>query len=794
MRRTMTALLPAVALVGTTPAHHDPHLPTLAEALALASADGLTSDPTAVSWGSGRIDVFARGPDNALWHRWYSGSWSGWESLGGSLAGGPDVASWGSGRLDVFARGTDNTLQHKWYGGQWSGWESLGGGLTSDPSAVSWGPGRLDVFARGTDNGLWHIWYASGWSGWESLGGALASGPDASSWGAGRLDVFARGKDNTLQHKWYSGQWSGWQSLGGGLTSDPSAVSWSSGRIDVFARGTDNALWHIWYANSWSGWESLGGGLTSGPDASSWGSGRLDVFARGLDNALYHRWYAGGWSGWEGLGAPAVATTTTILKTGTLSSTTYPAQPTYAPPGTYPPVSLAIKSWNPSLHQVTWNTDGVHGYAYFQVYKRDATSPSGRLVRDRLNYLTFWDTSFVAPNTTTYRIVGYQPDGTWGSADIAYPTPPQPVAPGGFNGVQVSGGAVKFSWQTLPGATRYRLFGPTLPADGLPVGSQGVSNLPASYVVTGLPVGTLGFSIATEYLAGVATARASTSVTVKPTSGRYRVLVKGLLATHETADDPLSFDGKYDEIYVAVFSAALPFYRGAAPATSLVQTRVYGDVNHAPERIQAGTASPSGGIMTGNMVPDGTAPIAQASISTFTDRFPLLVWQGTLQDSGQILVIHPTIWESDRNATGNFLHWRDWWFTSTGSAVLKDVAYTNQFKDVEYVAKYGAAAAPINPVWLGEWNNSWPVQPGMDVGQGQDRPVGIGGGEGALGIVAPTANLNSLAPMGLILTREKIERALALSGLSAILIPVSNRDRPELAGEYAVFIQIERLP
>ena len=47
---------------------------SLPEAIRAATVDGLTSDPTAVSWGSGRIDVFARGPDNALWHRWFEGS------------------------------------------------------------------------------------------------------------------------------------------------------------------------------------------------------------------------------------------------------------------------------------------------------------------------------------------------------------------------------------------------------------------------------------------------------------------------------------------------------------------------------------------------------------------------------------------------------------------------------------------------------------------------------------------------------------------------------------------------
>jgi hypothetical protein len=225
----------------------------------------------------------------------YGAGGSGWESLGGVLSSGPDVCSWAQGRLDVFVRGSDNALWHKWYDGGWSDWESLGGVLTSDPTAVSWSNGRIDVFVRGTDNALGHKWYDGGWSDWESLGGVLSSGPDVCSWAQGRLDVFVRGSDNALGHKWYDGGWSGWESLGGVLSSGPDVCSWAQGRLDVFVRGSDNALWHKWYDGGWSDWESLGGVLTSDPTAVSWSNGRIDVFVRGTDDTLWHKWYDGGW-------------------------------------------------------------------------------------------------------------------------------------------------------------------------------------------------------------------------------------------------------------------------------------------------------------------------------------------------------------------------------------------------------------------------------------------------------------------------------------------------------------------
>jgi hypothetical protein len=252
----------------------------------------LTSAPAVSSWSTGRLDVFVRGTDSRLWHKWFQNGWSGWESLGGVLTSEPAAVSWGNGRIDVFVRGTDSRLWHKWYQHGWSGWESLGGALTSGPAVCSWASGRLDVFARGTDGALWHKWYQNGWSGWESLGGVLASSPSAVSWGNGRIDVVAVGTDSRLWHKWYQNGWSGWGALGGVLTTAPAICSWSSGRLDVFAVGTDSALWHKWYQGGWSGWESLGGVLMSAPGAVSWGPNRIDVFASGTDSALWHRWWA----------------------------------------------------------------------------------------------------------------------------------------------------------------------------------------------------------------------------------------------------------------------------------------------------------------------------------------------------------------------------------------------------------------------------------------------------------------------------------------------------------------------
>jgi hypothetical protein len=271
----------------------------------------------------GRLEAFAVGTDNGLWHIWETtpnGGWSGWASLGGVITSEPTVGRNADGRLEVFARGTDNALWHIWQtaprNGPWSGWASLGGVITSEPKLINDPDGRLEVFARGTDNALWHIWQtapSNGWSAWGSLGGVITSNVSIQRNADGRLEAFVRGTDSALWHIWQTtpggGPWSAWSSLGGVITSDPACGHDQDGRLEVFARGTDNALWHIWQtapsAGPWSGWASLGGVITSSPTVSNDANGSLQAFARGTDDALWHIWQTApnnGWSGWASLG------------------------------------------------------------------------------------------------------------------------------------------------------------------------------------------------------------------------------------------------------------------------------------------------------------------------------------------------------------------------------------------------------------------------------------------------------------------------------------------------------------
>jgi len=242
-----------------------------------------------------------------LWNLVQTKFGTGWGSIGGPTTSDSGAASWGTTRLDVFARSSSNGLIHNaWDGTQWLGWEVLDGYLTASPDAVSPAANRVDIFTRAGDNAVWHkYWNGTAWQPWERLGGNVGSGPAVASWGASRLDVFVVGVDNAMYHKYWDGTaWHGWESLGGYVASDPAAVSWGQNRLDVFVRGTDNRLYHkAWDIAGWHAWESLGGDLVSNPAAASCASGRLDVFAVGSDRSLWRRaWNGSAWTPWVRVG------------------------------------------------------------------------------------------------------------------------------------------------------------------------------------------------------------------------------------------------------------------------------------------------------------------------------------------------------------------------------------------------------------------------------------------------------------------------------------------------------------
>ncbi len=243
---------------------HPGAAPTIAawteETATLPGNVALDSDPAAVSWGPGRVDVFVRGVDGQLYGA--SAAATAYPKLGAFAAvpnvdkallqGAVSAVSWGPGRVDVFARaagaaGLPTHPYHYWLttAGTWSS-EAVKILTRNDPVAVSWGLNRIDLFVENSADTLFQMTWNGAWQQAVQLGPLMnASVVHATSWGPGRIDLFVRGGDQGLWHEWYDGsRWHGWAPLADQLRTEPAAVSWSAGRIDVFVGQIDASLWH----------------------------------------------------------------------------------------------------------------------------------------------------------------------------------------------------------------------------------------------------------------------------------------------------------------------------------------------------------------------------------------------------------------------------------------------------------------------------------------------------------------------------------------------------------------------
>ena len=265
-----------------------------------------TGNPTPSGVGAARTDsgtvVVVRGADDQVWLRSADPSRS-YAPIGGRILFGPAVASWGGNRLDVFAIGTDQRLYHNAGStdGPWGGWQDLGGTLTTSPAVVSFAPGQLTVYSRGGNGELWTIsWTGNRWTDWSSLGGDVTSAPGAVvDRDSGHATVGARASDGRLWELRFDSQGQsaatvrgitlcsapgyaartgdgdsrisvirsgagglvlGGLPVGGFVTSAPALVLDPTGRgVAAFARGGDNALWTYAGAPGAGSWFSLGG-------------------------------------------------------------------------------------------------------------------------------------------------------------------------------------------------------------------------------------------------------------------------------------------------------------------------------------------------------------------------------------------------------------------------------------------------------------------------------------------------------------------------------------------------------
>ena len=370
-------------------------------------------------------------------------------------------------------------------------------------------------------------------------------------------------------------------------------------------------------------------------------------------------------------------------------------------------------------------------------------------------------------------------------------TPVTPVDPRNFTATQTAEGTVVLRWDAVPGAGAYMLGGPGT--------NVGISVNGTSHTVTGIPQGTHTWTVATNYATGgiLTTPDKWSKVTasVSNSSGRYRVLLAGFRVNRETFDDRTFGNG--DEVYASAAVTTIDRRSDAIirPRT-LVRSDTYGDTSRNPERVQAGSFSPTGGLKAGDVVPAGGDPRTTLGTASAT-RFPLILWEGVLRDGIDAVVVNPVLWEADGNAE-YYDHWSD---GSSATRVQPARASAQAGAIRDRATRGDLTPFPGILVMLCQSNSD--LEP--DCKQpGNDRQIGISN-QGCTGDTFTSPYFRAWCELTIVFTREGIERTLSaaeqigsiVGGLITVnLLEPGGVDtiKGGFNGSYEMYVRVERLP
>ncbi len=362
------------------------------------------------------------------------------------------------------------------------------------------------------------------------------------------------------------------------------------------------------------------------------------------------------------------------------------------------------------------------------------------------------------------------------------------VDPANFTARQTADGTVVLTWTAVAGAGSYLVGGP-----GTDVGVM-VSG--TSHTVTGILPGSHTWTVATNYDPGGVLTTADrwsrATASVRNSSGRYRVLMTGFRVNRATFDDRVNGNG--DEVFAAAAVTTIDRRTDSVlQARTVLRGTTYGDTSRDAQRVRAGSFSASGGLWAGDVVPPGSDPrIASAAPSS--TRFPLALWEGTLRDGIDAVVVNPVLWEED----GQLEYYNEWADpnSNTRRQAARAAAQAAAVKD----RASRADLTPFRGMLVFICSSASDLIP--DCKPGNDRPIGINR-ESCVGDTF-ASNLLAWCDVTVVVTREAIENALSGpaiggSGPGAIAIPLVEPGGVDLVkggldGHYELYLRVERLP
>jgi hypothetical protein len=258
--------------------------------------------------------------------------------------------------------------------------------------------------------------------------------------------------------------------------------------------------------------------------------------------------------------------------------------------------------------------------------------------------------------------------------------------------------------------------------------------------------------------------------------GTYRVTVLGFDVFHETWDHLTDDDGFKDEVYFR-YDVAVGDRTGTMLDSSTYRTKIMGDIGtNRPEwqraRVQGGTASATGGFRQSDHCPYERPFIFRGA--TYTDRLPMVVFEGRLVRGENAVIITPSLWEYD-GPTDLFTTWSGAISASAGdiARALGDLATGNRSSG-DLIGDGVALGVPALRRAL----------TGL-LGSAGDRPIGI----------QQDGDREVFQPKVIQLNYDLAERAIVTreGPFAPGVRSLAFKDYNRLAGDYTLYVKIEKI-
>jgi hypothetical protein len=261
-------------------------------------------------------------------------------------------------------------------------------------------------------------------------------------------------------------------------------------------------------------------------------------------------------------------------------------------------------------------------------------------------------------------------------------------------------------------------------------------------------------------------------------TARYRATINGFWCRNETWDDVFNWDGKHDEVFLDV-NIKVVNAEGTVLQNFDSESELMGDTWRLPNRIQAGSASDRGGIITGDKFPPVDRPWLRTGGLNDLRFPPYTIWEGELRDGQDMVMLTPTIWEWDPGA-GFWDGWLAW-------QVKVDDQYGKRAKEV--FGKIWPVAAPVfDAVSLGIQTVGTLAGFWGPLGKSMRRPIGIR---------RDPNDPNGLLfnPVTIALNTETADylSSANLQGYGNGIVELRYVDESDLKGVYSIFVQVEKL-